>query len=31
MRVLLIESEQEDVLFLRDVLREIGEGRYWNN
>ena len=31
MRVLLIESEQEDVLFLRDVLMEIGEGRYWNN
>jgi diguanylate cyclase (GGDEF)-like protein len=31
MRVLLIESEQEDVLFLRDVLTEIGEGRYWNN
>lgn len=31
MRVLLIESEPEDVLFLRDVLTEIGEGRYWNN
>jgi diguanylate cyclase (GGDEF)-like protein len=30
MRVLLIESEAEDVLFLRDVLTEIGEGRYWN-
>src|SRR5579863_2656934 len=31
MRVLLIESEPEDVVFLRDVLTEIGEGRYWNN
>lgn len=31
MRVLLIESEPEDVLFLRDVLIEIGEGRYWNH
>jgi diguanylate cyclase (GGDEF)-like protein len=31
MRVLLIESEPEDALFLRDVLTEIGEGRYWNN
>jgi diguanylate cyclase (GGDEF)-like protein len=31
MRVLLIESDPEDVLFLRDVLIEIGEGRYWNN
>jgi two-component system, cell cycle response regulator len=31
MRVLLIESEQEDGLFLRDVLMEIGEGRYWDN
>jgi len=31
MRVLLIESEPEDVFFLRDVLTEIGEGRYWNN
>jgi diguanylate cyclase (GGDEF)-like protein len=31
MRVLLIESEQEDVIFLRDVLTEIGEGRYWKN
>ena len=31
MRVLLIESETEDALFLRDVLTEIGEGRYWNN
>jgi len=30
MRVLLIESEPEDVLFLRDVLAEIGEGRFWN-
>jgi PleD family two-component response regulator len=31
MRVLLIESSPEDVVFLRDVLTEIGEGRYWNN
>lgn len=31
MRVLLVESEQEDVVFLRDVLAEIGEGHYWNN
>lgn len=31
MRVLLIESEPEEVLFLRDVLMEIGEGRYWSN
>ena len=31
MRVLLVESEAEDVVFLRDVLTEIGEGRYWNN
>ncbi len=31
MRVLLIESEPEDVLFLRDVLMEIGEGRFWNS
>lgn len=31
MRVLLVESEPEDVLFLRDVLVEIGEGRYWTN
>jgi PleD family two-component response regulator len=31
MRVLLIESEPEDVVFLRDVLTEIGEGHYWNN
>ncbi len=31
MRVLLIESEPEDVVFLREVLTEIGEGRYWNN
>jgi CheY-like chemotaxis protein len=28
---MLIESKPEDVLFLRDVLVEIGEGRYWNN
>jgi PleD family two-component response regulator len=31
MRVLLIESESEDVLFLRDVLMEIGEGRHGGN
>ncbi len=31
MRVLLIESVPEDVAFLRDVLTEIGEGRFWNN
>jgi GGDEF domain-containing protein len=31
MRVLLIESEPEDILFLEDVLREIGEGSYWTN
>ncbi len=31
MRVLLTESEPEDILFLRDVLLEIGEGRYWND
>jgi PleD family two-component response regulator len=31
MRVLLVESDQEDVVFLRDVLAEIGEGRYFNN
>lgn len=31
MRVLLIESKPEDILFLRDVLTEIGEGGYWNN
>jgi PleD family two-component response regulator len=30
MRVLLIESDTEEVLFLRDVLQEIGEGGYWN-
>lgn len=30
MRVLLIESEPEDVLFLRDVLTEIGEGGFWS-
>src|SRR5665213_439496 len=30
MRVLLVESEQDDVVFLRDVLTEIGEGHYWN-
>jgi PleD family two-component response regulator len=31
MRVLLIESEPEDVVFLRDVLTEIAEGRHGNN
>jgi PleD family two-component response regulator len=31
MRVLVIESEPGDIVFLRDVLMEIGEGRYWNN
>jgi PleD family two-component response regulator len=30
-RVLLVESEPEDVLFLRDVLTEIESGRYWSN
>lgn len=30
MRVLLIESDAEDALFLRDVLMEIAEGGYWN-
>ena len=29
-RVLVVESEPEDVLFLRDVLLEIEAGRYWN-
>ncbi len=31
MRVLLIESEPEDAVFLRDVLIEIGEGSYGNH
>jgi diguanylate cyclase (GGDEF)-like protein len=31
MRVLLIESEPEDALFLRDVLTEIREGHFWDN
>lgn len=30
-RVLLVESDPEDVLFLRDVLIEIESGRYWSN
>jgi PleD family two-component response regulator len=30
-RVLLVESEPETVLFIRDVLMEIEAGRYWNN
>ncbi|HML18546.1 MAG TPA: diguanylate cyclase [Bryobacteraceae bacterium] len=29
-RVLLVESEPQDALFLRDVLVEIESGRYWN-
>jgi diguanylate cyclase (GGDEF)-like protein len=31
MRVLLVESEMEDVLFFRDVLTEIEAGRYWHS
>ncbi|MBZ5601072.1 MAG: diguanylate cyclase [Acidobacteriia bacterium] len=31
LRVLLVESVAEDVLFLRDVLIEIEAGRFWNN
>ena len=31
MRVLITESEPEDMLFLRDVLLEIGQGGYWND
>ena len=31
MRVLVIESDPEDLLFLREVLVEIGEGRYWTH
>jgi diguanylate cyclase (GGDEF)-like protein len=31
LRVLLVESEVEDVLFLQDVLTEIESGRYWSN
>jgi PleD family two-component response regulator len=30
MRVLILEPVAEDVVFLREVLAEIGEGRYWN-
>jgi PleD family two-component response regulator len=30
LHVLLVESEPEDVLFIRDVLVEIEAGRYWN-
>jgi len=30
-RVLLVESEPEDALFLQDVLTEIESGRYWDN
>jgi DNA-binding NtrC family response regulator len=29
-RVLLVESQPEDVLFMRDVLLEIESGRYWD-
>lgn len=31
LRVLLVESEPEDVIFLKDVLTEIESGRYWSN
>jgi diguanylate cyclase (GGDEF)-like protein len=31
LRVLLVESEEKDVLFLRDVLIEIEAGRFWSN
>ncbi len=31
LRVLLVESEPEDVIFLCDVLTEIEEGRFWNS
>jgi DNA-binding NtrC family response regulator len=31
LRVLLVESEMEDALFLQDVLAEIEAGRYWHN
>ncbi len=31
MRVLLVESESEEVLFLQDVLAEIEAGRHWSN
>ena len=31
LRVLLIESEPEDVMFLRDVLTEIDDGRFWDS
>jgi diguanylate cyclase (GGDEF)-like protein len=30
LRVLLVESEPEDILFLQDVLTEIGDGGYWS-
>lgn len=30
LRVLLVQSEQEEVLFLHDVLTEIESGRHWN-
>jgi diguanylate cyclase (GGDEF)-like protein len=30
LRVLLVENEQEDVIFLRDVLTEIAAGRFWD-
>jgi PleD family two-component response regulator len=31
LRILLVESEPEDVIFLKDVLTEIESGRYWSN
>jgi two-component system sensor histidine kinase UhpB len=30
LRILLVESEPEDVIFLKDVLTEIESGRYWS-
>ncbi|HLX44631.1 MAG TPA: response regulator [Bryobacteraceae bacterium] len=30
LRVLLVEPQMEDVLFIQDVLTEIESGRYWN-
>jgi PleD family two-component response regulator len=30
LRILLVESQPEDVLFMRDVLMEIESGRYWS-
>jgi hypothetical protein len=31
LRVLLVESDVEDVLFLQEALAEIEGGRYWSN